>query len=249
MKQINRNSSVPLYMQLKASLKGHIENHMKPGDTIPIESEIEKQYGVSRMTVRRAVDELVDEGIVIKQQGRGTFVQQPKITQDVGRIFSWTEEMRNKGKTTETKDLEIKKVMPSRKLTISLRLDKDEQVVCVKRIRFTEGEPLAIMMNYLRLKYVPDLLGDGLQSESLYEDLERIYHITLVEADEIISAREATDLEALALQIPSGSAVLHIMRTSYLANGTPIEVVDMTARADRFQYFTKLYGREKSRSL
>ncbi len=249
MNNINKNSSIPLYLQLKEILKERIEKHMSPGDVIPIEIEIEKEFGVSRMTVRKAIDELVDEGLVVKQQGRGTFVQQPKITQDVGTIFSWTEEMRNKGKSTETRDLEIREVTPSRKLAEALRLGKNERIVCLKRIRYTEGEPLAIMINYLRLNYVPGLLDNGLQSESLYEDLEQIYHIKLVEADETISAREATDLEALTLQIPPGSAVLHIMRTSYLANGIPVEVVDMTARADRYQYFAKLTGREKNRAL
>lgn len=249
MMEIDKNSSVPLYLQLKEILKERIEHYMEPGDAIPVEIEIEKEYGVSRMTVRKAIDELVDEGMVVKQQGKGTFVQQSKITQDAGTIFSWTEEMRNKGKSTETREMEVREVTPSRKLAEALRLHKNERTVCLKRVRYTEGEPLAIMINYLRLQYVPGLLENGLQSESLYEDLEQIYRVKLVEADETISAREATDLEALTLHIPPGSAVLHIVRTSYMANGMPVEVVDMTARADRYQYFAKLTGREKSRAL
>ncbi|MBP1991090.1 GntR family transcriptional regulator [Paenibacillus eucommiae] len=248
-KQLDRESGMPLYLQLKENLKDYIKANFSPGDMIPIESEIEEMYQVSRMTVRKAIDELVDEQIVMKQQGRGTFVQSPKITQDMSRIFSWTEEMQQLGKQTETRGLEIQEVRPSRKLVQQLQLAANEKLVSIKRIRYANGEPIAVMINYLRASYIPGFVETGLESESLYDDLEKKYGIRFSDAEEIVSAREATDLEALALRIEQYSPVMHVVRTSYLADGKPIEVVDLVARADRYQYSIRLSGNSRSRSL
>lgn len=249
MKKLDRDSGMPLYIQLKEILKEHIEANYRPGDMIPVESEIEEMYQVSRMTVRKAIDELVDDQIVVKQQGRGTFVQSPKITQDMSRIFSWTEEMQQLGKQTETRGLEIQEVRPSRKMAQQLQLGANEKLISIKRIRYANGEPIVIMINYLRASYIPGFLETGLQSESLYDDLEKRYGIRFSDAEEIVSAREATDLEALALRIEQYSPVMHIVRTSYMADGTPMEAVDLVARADRYQYSIRLSGNSRSRSL
>ena len=245
---INNDSPIPLYIQLEERLKGYIEEALNPGDMIPTEPEIEKMYQVSRITVRKAIDGLVAEGLVIKQQGRGTFVQE-KIVQEMGNITSWTEEMKQRGHKTETKDLEITKIAPSKKMVAGLNLDKGETLICVKRIRCTDGEAIAIMINYLRAKFVPGFLERGLQFESLYEELENTYGITLDRANELIRAREVTELEALVLNIPPYSPVLHITRNSYLSDGTPFEIVEMVARADRYQYLITLDGRAKTKVI
>lgn len=245
---INKDSPIPLYIQLKERLKEYIEETLNPGDMIPTEPEIEKMYQVSRVTVRKAIDELVAVGLVKKQQGRGTFVQE-KIIQEMGSITSWTEEMKQRGHKTETKGLEIAEIVPSKKMIARLGLDKDENLICIKRIRCTDGEPIALMINYLRAKFVPGFLERGLQSESLYAELENTYGIMLERANELIGAREASELEALTLNIPPYSPVLHIARNSYLADGTPLEIVEMVARADRYQYRISLDGRAKTKVI
>lgn len=242
---INKQSSIPIYQQLKELLREHIEKELKPGDAIPTEPEIEKTYDVSRMTVRKAIDELVAEDLVVKKQGKGTFVQPPKITEEMGGITSWTEEMRQRGQEAETTGLEIKEISPSRKLTSELRLDKNEKVISLKRIRTIHEEPIAIMVNYLRAKFIPGFIKSGLQKESLYEHIESVYGIYLDKANELIQAREATELEAEALNISPYASVLHITRVSYLPNDVPFELVEMTARADRYQYRITLNGRKR----
>lgn len=243
--KLDRNSSIPLYQQLKESLAAHIEQNLKSGDMLPTEPEIEEMYQVSRMTVRKAIEELVAEGLVTKQQGRGTFVQSPGIVQEAGRITSWTEEMKLKGKETKTIGLQILEIQPSNKLAADLSLKKTEKVICIKRIRVVDGEPIAIMVNYLRSSLLPGFLETGLRSESLYEELENRYNIVIEKATERIRAREATELEAISLSIPPYSAVLHVTRLSYLSDGTPFEVVEMITRADRYQYHIELTGRRK----
>ncbi|HAC5573502.1 TPA_asm: UTRA domain-containing protein [Listeria monocytogenes] len=245
MKKLNKSSSTPLYMQLKNQLQEKIEQDMSVGDLLLTETEIEKMYHVSRMTVRKAIEELVNEGIVSKQQGKGTFVSQTKTTQGLGRIFSWSEEMKLQHKESKTISVEISAAIPSKKIRTALQLGKHEEVTCIRRVREIDGEPVAIMINYLRAKYVPGLLENGLKSDSLYHNLEEIYHISLVHADEIITARLSTPIESALLAVPEDSAVLHVRRTSYMKGNTPVEVVDMVARGDRYQYLAELEGRTK----
>jgi GntR family transcriptional regulator len=246
---LDKNSKEPLYKQLKAALFDYIDENLKEGDALPIESEIEKKFGVSRITVRKTIEELVKEGVVTKTQGRGTFVQSKKIVQKAGSITSWTEEMSAKGKQTETRNLIMNEIEPSRKIVEELKLSKGEKVICLKRLRCADGEPISIIINYFRSKFVPDFIKKGLQKESLYELLEEDYGIQLERAHERIKARIANDLEALELGVSPDSAILHITRVSYLPDGTPFELVEMANRSDRYQYDIDLFGRNKMKSF
>jgi GntR family transcriptional regulator len=247
--QLDKRSKVPLYKQLKEALLEYIEKNLKEGDALPIESEIEKLFGVSRITVRKTIEELTSEGIVTKTQGRGTFVQSKNIVQKAGNITSWTEEMRLKGKQTETKNLMVNEIEPSKKIAAELQLSKGEKVICLKRLRCADGEPISILINYFRSKFTPGFLEKGLTKESLYEILEEDYGIQLERAHERVKARLATDLEALELGISPDSAILHITRVSYLPDGTPFEMVEMANRSDRYEYDIDLVGRNKLKTF
>lgn len=246
---LDKHSKQPLYKQLKLLLMKYIEENLSEGDSLPIESEIEKFYGVSRATVRKTIDELVSDGVVKRIQGKGTFVQSKKIIQTAGTITSWTEEMRLRGKDIHTANTLLLEMEPSRKISEELKLAPNEKVICLKRTRFSDGEPIAIMINYMRAKFVPGFLEKGLQRESLYETLEEDYNIRLEKAHERIQARIATDLEAIELQIPPQSALLHLTRVSYLEDGTPFELVEMANRGDRYQYHIELDGRNKMKTF
>ncbi len=247
--QLDKHSNVPLYKQLKEALLTYIEKNLQEGDALPIEPEIEKLFGVSRITVRKTIEELVSEGIVTKTQGRGTFVQSKNIVQKAGTITSWTEEMRLKGKQTETKNLMVNEIEPSKKIAAELQLSKGEKVICLKRLRCADGEPISILINYFRSKLTPGFLEKGLTKESLYEILEEDYGIQLERAHERVKARLSTDLEALELGISPDSAILHITRVSYLPDGTPFEMVEMANRSDRYEYDIDLVGRNKLKTF
>jgi GntR family transcriptional regulator len=243
--ELDKNSKLPLYKQLKKTLLEYIEKNLSEGEVLPIESEIEKLYGVSRITVRRTIEELVKDGIVSKTQGRGTFVESKKVVQKAGTITSWTEEMTSKGKVIKTTNLIMSEIEPSKKLINELSLAKGEKIICLKRVRCADGEPIAILINYFRSKFVPDFIEKGLTRESLYDLLESEYNIQLERAQERIYARIVTDLEALELSISPHSAILHITRVSYLPDGTPFELVEMANRSDRYEYHIDLFGRNK----
>ncbi|MTI48396.1 GntR family transcriptional regulator [Sporosalibacterium faouarense] len=241
---LDKNSAVPLYQQLKEMLQNKIEYDMKSGDALPTEPEIEELYQVSRMTVRRAIDELVLEGLVYKQQGKGTFVKDQKIIHNVERITSLTEEMADRNMPLETVSISIDEMVPTLRIRDMLRLSPDEKVVRIKRIRNVNNEPFTIMINYLRKKLVPGFLEKGLKGESLYKELEKRYNIVLQRAEETVEAREATELEAEILNINPWSPVLYLSRISYTGENIPVEYTSVTTRGDRYKYKVNLYGRQ-----
>jgi GntR family transcriptional regulator len=241
--RLDKNSPLPLYAQLKEALSKMIEEKYKPGDLLPAEPEIEKMFGVSRVTVRQAMGALVEEGLVVKRQGKGTFVQDQKITHNLTSITSWTQEMRERGLLPKTVEMSISRMNPPKKIASMLNLKPDDTVIRIKRIRYANEEPICVMINYLKEDYVPDILESGFQEESLYEHLEKKYGIRIVKAQETVEAREASEYEAEVLHIQAWSPVLFVTRLSYLQDGSPLEVVHLTSRADRYQYQITLHAR------
>lgn len=236
----------PLYLTVEEALTDRI-SRMRVGDMIPPEPDLEREFKVSRATVRRAVENLVTSGVLEKRQGLGTIVRDHPETQDVGRVYSWTAEMRRRHVETSSSHLTIQRQKPGRQLAKELRVDPDESLVVISRVRSAKGIPIVVMVNYLRERYVPGLVERGLQSESLYDDLLDVYGLHLIGGAETINAREATSIEASLLEVPEGSALLNVRRISLLRGNIPFEVVNMAARGDKYQYHATLTGGSATR--
>lgn len=241
-KKINRNSKVPMYQQLKTFLSIYIENELDIGDYIPTEKELIDIYNVSRITVRKAIDELVIAGILKKAQGRGTYVQNRKTTQNIFKINSWTEDMKLKNKNTKTINMNITKVKPSNKIKKDLNLGDDEKNFRIHRIRAVNNEPTIIMINCIGESSIPNFKGEDFTEESWYKFLEKNYDIIFEEATEIIQARDSTAVEAGLLNISEGDAILNMRRVSCVQGNIPVEIVEVIARGDKYQYSVKLKG-------
>lgn len=139
--------AVPLYLQVKEALGREIARNMAPGDALPAEPELEKRFGVSRITIRRALDEMASAGVVVRHQGRGTFVRETQITQELTELMSWKAAMQQMGYEAGTISSEIDLVNPSYELGTRLELSLGEQVVRVRRVRHASGEPICVMTN------------------------------------------------------------------------------------------------------
>lgn len=238
----------PLYMKVQEELVEVIHT-LNVGDKIPPEYELEKMFGVSRVTVRKAVENLVSEGLLQKCQGVGTTVCETSTTQSLGKIYSWTEEMKRKNQRSTSSNQIIHRIKPSLKLKNELRMSDEEKIIMVSRIKLVNDIPIVIMVNYLREVFIPGFYERGLQRDSLYEELEQVYGINLFSGEEIIRARSATAYEAAALQIEEGAAILNVRRKTFLKYNRPFEIVDMVARGDKYQYFAKLGGRDKTKII
>jgi GntR family transcriptional regulator len=245
---LDRQSPVPLYRQLEELLRRWIEaGDYKPGDLLPPEPDLESRFGVSRITVRQAIAELVQQGLLERERGKGTFVREPKITQKLNQITSWAETIQAIGMSPRTLEIEIEKVQAPAWVERLMPSSLGEPVVKITRVRYANDEPMCIMTNYIKSAIVPGLKQEGLIGESLYETLESRYNLILSHAEETVEAALANKLSAAKLKIDEGSPLLVVTRVTFFQNNEPFEVVKAFSRADRYQYSATLMGRPNNR--
>src|SRR5699024_6234558 len=203
--KLNHNSRVPLYNQVKEILVSKITNKQwKTGDLIPTETELINEFDVSRTTIRQAINILVNEGVLEKQQGRGTTVKSMKLTGSLGRLTGFAEEIMERGylpksrllKAEHRKDLFIEKK--------HLRLDEEEEVVSIQRIRFINDEPIALEKTSWPKDIGDILLQHDLNDAKYYQILEQ-NRVFLKNAQETIAAINATPYEADLLGVSPGT--------------------------------------------
>jgi len=225
----------PLYAQVKRALQVEIENQMKPGDIIPSEPALEERFGVSRITVRRALDELVSEGIIVRQQGLGTFVREKPIAQELPRLLSWSAQMRQMGLRPSSASCEIESIEPSKEHALLLNLLSGQRVVRIRRLRSANDEPVCIMTNYIPEMLVPGLVDQGLVNDSLYATLAK-FGIRAVRAEDRVEARIPSEWEASQLQINKWLPLLQVTRLTRDATNTPLYIAVVANRSDKYIY-------------
>jgi len=240
--RIDRRSKLPYYQQLYEILRGKIaRKEWKPGDLIPPESELTEMYQVSRSTVRQVLDMLVNEGLIYRERGRGTFIAQLTLEQSMVRIISFTEDMRQRGFEPSTRVLSARLVPASKDIAERLQIPTGEPLACVERLRLADGEPMSIEKSYLVNRYCPDILQHDYARQPLREILEQDYNIRLVNAKQVIRAIPTPTNLAEFLEVRPRSPLLFIERVSYSQNNLPIEFLRIFYRADRYSLFVELH--------
>lgn len=168
MQAIGRGNGIPLYVQVRDQLRDQLAE-LAPGTMIPAEQELEQRFRVSRITIRKAIHELVAEGLLSRHQGRGTFVEAPKITHELNTITSRTEQLIALGYTPRTSHLKIERVPAPKRVMQALEIPQGEELLALRRVRLTDNETISLMANYLVAKLVPDFETRVGDFESLYE--------------------------------------------------------------------------------
>ncbi len=243
---INKNSPIPIYHQLEKYLKQQIENGvLMEEEAIPSEREYAETFQISRMTVRQAINNLVLEGYLKRQKGRGTFVNKRKIEQELRGMTSFTEEMIARGMQPTSKLISFQIQPADTKTAQELQMTPNDLVYIIKRIRLADGAPMALETAYIPVNLVPGLTAEN-SNQSLYQYIENDLSLSISEASQEIEASIASSKEAESLSIKSGEPILLIVRISYLANGTPFELVKSSFRADRYR-FTHTMKRKKKK--
>jgi GntR family transcriptional regulator len=226
---------MPLWAQIADTLRKEIAREYGAGDVLPPELELEQRFGVSRITIRRAVSELAAEGLVTRQQGRGTFVRGTQITQDLGLLTSWTASIRKLGFEPQTVQTEIDVIEPDATIRTLLALPPKERVVRVYRVRYASGDPICLMTNYVGIGLLPDLPQQGLLNDSLFETMMQA-GIRPARAEDTVEAFAASANQASLLHIEPGAPLLQVTRVSWNQSGRPLDVAIVANRADRFRY-------------
>ncbi|MFC4058081.1 GntR family transcriptional regulator [Planomonospora corallina] len=239
MAQIDPDSPIPKYFQLREILLDLIDSHeLAIGAAIPSERELCQRFGLSRMTVRQAVDHLVSEGRLQRVPGKGTFVARPKIEMPL-RLTSFTEEMRSRGMEPGSVDLDRRVVRASAHLARELGIQPGDEVHFVERLRTAAGEPMCIERAHVPVALAPDLDAHELSDRSLYSVLETHYGLIMDAGELTIDAGIADPGDADLLKLPRGGAVLLLQQRSF-SGGVCAELGVSTYRADRYQLRTVL---------
>jgi len=236
-----KGASLPRYHQLKELLREQIrDGAWPPGSSIPSERALSEQYGISRMTARQAVTELVNEGLLYREQGRGTYVGQPKISQQLLRLTGFTEDMTERGQRPGTRVLNAE-MWPSDDMTAKhLRIRTGQLVYRLRRLRLADAEPLAVETSCINFLGCERLLKHDLDRESLYRLLESTYDLPPLEAEQELEAGLATGEDAHLLNVEPGSPVLCTRRVSYTRRGVPIEYATSFYRGDKYRFYTRM---------
>jgi GntR family transcriptional regulator len=237
--RIDPDSPVPKYFQLREILLDLIEsNELSIGAAIPSERELCQRFGLSRMTVRQAVDQLVSEGRLHRVAGKGTFVARPKIEMAL-RLTSFSDDMRARGMEPGSRDLDRRVVRASAHLARELGIQPGEAVHFIERLRTADGDPLCVERAHIPVSFAPDLGSHDLTGRSLYALLESRHGVVLDAGELTIDGGIADPGDADLLGLPRGGAVLLLQRRSF-AGGVCVEFGVSTYRADRYQLRTVL---------
>lgn len=238
---LDKNSPIPVYYQLEERLKESIEKkEWEEGQIIPSERVLSEQYGISRMTVRQAIQNLVRDGYLYREKGKGTFVAANKIEQPLQGLTSFTEDMRSRGLKPGTRLLDFSVVAAEGELVRKLRVAEGESVIVIKRVRLADHRPMALETTFLPMGLVPGLTATQAQ-RSIYEYIEKKLGYQIFSATQTLEASVAQKRESEMLQIEAGSPVLLIQRTSYLSDQRPLELVKSVYRGDRYKFNVQMH--------
>jgi GntR family transcriptional regulator len=238
---INRQSKLPYYQQIYEILRSKIvRGEWSPGEMIPPESELIDAFEVSRSTVRQVLGMLVDDGLIFRQRGRGSFVAHPTLEQSMTRIVSFTEDMRQRGFEPGTTILAASILPAGPEIARQLQVDPGEELALVKRLRLADGEPMSVEESYLVHRHCPGILQHDYANKPLRETLELGYGIRLVHARQVIRALLASKELAAILEISSRTPLLFIERVTYSQDAVPVEFLRLYYRADRYSLYNEL---------
>ncbi len=239
--KLQREAPTPLYLQLKNALVSDIKaGHYKPHERLMSERELCDKFKVSRMTVRQALTDMIRDGILYTQAGKGTYVSESKIKQELRTLTGFSQEMTARGTVPSGQVLEARIIPATLTLTAIFSVPMNTEFVLLSRLRLSDHIPLAIEVAYLRHELCPGILQYDFSKESLYNILATCYNTVLVRAEQTMEGSLATSKEAEILQITPPSPVLRIERISYNERNTPVEYVVSAYRGDRYKFHITL---------
>ncbi|WP_291293394.1 GntR family transcriptional regulator [Enterococcus sp.] len=229
--------NLPVYIQIHDQIKANIENETyKIGDRLPSERELAKQFGVSRMTLRQAIQTLADEGILERKIGSGTYVARQKVQEKMSGTTSFTEIMHSLGRVPFSKAVAYFFTAPSSSEMEKLKLEGHERILRMERIRYADDVPICFEVASIPEKLIHDFSKEEIIS-SLYHVLEAKGGHKIGPASQTISAMIASEQIADYLQIKRGDAILRMRQITCFETGEPFEYVRTQYVGNRFEFY------------
>ncbi len=225
-------NGIPLYYQVKKKILEDIKKNYKVNDIIPPEGKLEEMYNVSRITIRKAIEELEKDNIIIKRQGKGTYVKEKKILYNANSFGSLTQRLSKEKRLLTTKSISFEILEGEHFVKDLLGCKK---LLCIKRTRLLDGVPFALMTNYFDILTVPNI-DKKLNLESLYSFLKEEYNIEFFNAEEIVEALASSKEEAVKLDIKEGSPLLSLKRLAFDKTSKAIEYSHLVIKGDMYKH-------------
>jgi GntR family transcriptional regulator len=243
--EIDPATPLPLYAQIEGILASSIaKGELSPGSQLPPEDVLSARFAVSRTTIRTTIQNLARRGLLEIRRGRGTFVLQPKITQELTSLTGFVEDMQALGMNATARLVDQRVVTASETVARHLSLTKGEPVVRIRRVRLADGTPVSFDETYLPHDVGIKIMANDLEIEPIFSLLELKYALPLIEADYRLEAIEADTEVASALGVHLGSPIFLIERTSYCAGRKPVDYERLHYRGGQIAFALRLARRQ-----
>lgn len=235
-------SSNPLYYTIKEDIKNQINNkEFNPGDFIPTESDLCEKYKVSRVTIRRAIEELVEEGVLIKDRGKTAYVANKAIPRSLNRLGGLHEELTKAGIKCASYILNSETVKAEEWIAKKMEIDIDTLLYRFERLRYADGNPVCYQIVYLVKSLCEDINIRELATSSLYETIEHKFHLKIDYAEQTISSVLSTYKQSALLELPERTCMLCVKRTTFLEGTKCIEYSESYYVGNRYSLTMTLH--------
>jgi GntR family transcriptional regulator len=234
--RIETDSFVPYYQQIVDQVRSLVKSQaVREGETFYSEGEIASTLGISKMPVRQAFLKLRSEGLLVIEKGKRPVVGTGQVPWNFQELRGFSEEMKRRGLVPSSKVLSLKKLAADAEVAQALGLEIGAEIFALHRLRFVNGEPVALVTSNLPAAIFPDIDRQDLEKNSLYFIFEKFYRRRLNWAEEEIGAASATEEEARVLDTLPGKPLLFVRETTYDMRRTAIEYSRSLLRADRYK--------------
>ena len=232
----------PLYYRIKEDIKKQIENKkLNPGDFLPTEKSLCELYNVSRVTIRKAISELISEGLVVRDYSKMACVAGKHVARDLNYLGGLHEVLSKQGIKVSSYVLKSELIQADKKISEAMKIEEGTPVLFIDRLRYADSDPIAQQLLYIRIDLCPGLEAKDLINQSFYELLEKKYHYKIKSATQTINARTATYKQAALLEISKETNMLYIVRNTYLDNDECIEYSVNYYIANKYDLTMTLY--------
>src|SRR5690625_619274 len=237
MRRVNKDSPIPIYAQLQEIITEMIDNEeLQAHDPIPTEHELCKVHEISRMTVRAAITTLVNEGVLYRKQGKGTFVAERKPKYQLSGLKGLTEGMEELGYRVDTKTLSFQHISCSKKIASIISKEKLEEAIQIKRLRFVNDEPYAIETVWLHPNKCPNLTEEMVKQKSLYEVLRKEFRLIPHYSKQTVEPIRLNEFEKEIFNLADEPLGLLFNRTTFNVDDEVIEYTGSVYRIDKHKF-------------
>lgn len=233
-------SDAPLYAQVEHALVARFGLDLHPGDRLPTEDDLIDEFGVSRITVRRALQNLASRNLIITKRGQGSFVAAPSFRQPLTALTGFVEDMNAHGLHSRAKVVTVEEIVAPPEVRTALELPLGAKVTHIERVRLAVGHPVSFDDTYLPVDLGRLVAQGDLENEQIFTLLEDRHGTPLIEAAYALQADTADTMVAEALQVAEGTAIFRIERTSFTTGQRPVDYEILHYRGDAITFTTRL---------